>query len=152
MVPDCQIILNLNGAFMHPLTDQPRTLDFRYVEEVATIESPIERFLDVSAVQDVDFGGIKNPRAVIVHNITGSRLQTFPSDEEKAILERSVLRYGLGGGRRDGRLLPALPGARPGGTVALWIGPGASVQIAPETEGLTVSVRLLILPGQSTKT
>ncbi len=147
MMPDCQIILNLNGAFMHPLTNQPRQLDFRYVEEVATLESPVERFLEVLAPQDVDFSGIKNPRLVILQNLTGTRLTTFPSEEEKAILERSVLRYGLGGGRRDGLLLPAVPGVRPGGAAAMWIGPGASVQIAPETDGLAVSVRLLILPG-----
>lgn len=150
----CYFSVNAQGAFNHPLGDQT-PVDCRYGEFLDTVDLPHKHLLRVAMETVLGFGGLVNPRAVIVWNVSGQGLQIRPTDEEAAAIARQVLLVGLIGS--DGpsaspggwqSLRPAAAGDLQGGSTILWLAPGTRVVLRPAEVDTAVLARILVLPGQ----
>lgn len=115
----------------------------------------VRQLLIVDRPTPLDCSGVPCARWVFVANRTGGSETVFPDDARAAAIAAAVLRvavtrgvglpadadYGL-------RLLPHVPGFRPGTAVALPLGPDSRVWLRPEV-GVPVSVSVLIVPGNA---
>lgn len=144
---DCRLSLNVTGAFLHPLGDQT-PIDCRYGETLKTAELPDRQILYVEARTRLDFGRVKNPRAVVIHNVSNQGEQVQPSEEERVMMERRVLFVGFGENQAPSiELPPSVPGGNQfGGGQFLWLARGASVWL-DVTPGYGTVARVAIFPG-----
>lgn len=148
----CRLSIAATGAFLHPLGDQT-PIDCRYGESIDTVDLPHKQILCVSGPVLVSYGGLVNPRAVIVWNVSGEGLQVQPTPEEAAAIAATVLHVGLTAGDDPPlpaawqEIRPAKPGSGLPGATILWLAPGASVMVRPANPGTTVTVRVLVIPG-----
>lgn len=147
----CRLSIAATGAFLHPLGDQT-PIDCRYGELIRTVDLPSRQLKVVDQVLAVDYGSLKNPRAVIVWNVSGQGLQSQPTPEEAAAIAAKVLLVGITGpdgatptGWQD--LRPAKIGEHQGGSTILWLAPGARVVLRPAGT-LAVTARVLVVPGE----
>lgn len=156
----CRLSIAATGAFMHPLGDQT-PIDCRYGETIDSLDLPHRRFVRVSAEMLLDYGGLRNPRAVVLWNVAGEGLQVIPTDEEAAAIAAKVLEVGLLGTVEPSADLasevrtlgwqsirPACPGQGLSGNTILWLAPGARVVLRPATPGVDILAKVLVLPGQ----
>lgn len=149
----CRLTIAATGGFFHPLGDQT-PIDCRYGEFLETVELPHKKILCVTAETIVDYGGLKNPRAVLVWNMTGMGSQVQPTPEEAARIAASELLVGLTNEAGDPpagwlRILPYRKGEPQGGSQILWLAPGTRVVLRPANPGSTVIARTLVIPGNS---
>ena len=144
------------GAYMHPLGDQT-PIDCRYGEHIDSEELPHRYYARVSAAELVEYGRLVNPRCVVVWNMAGQDLLTFPDEEEAARLARQDLLVGLTDGDHltipAARQLirPAKVGSGLAGNAILWLEPGARVILLPRHAGTVVPARILVLPGDEAR-
>lgn len=149
----CRLSIAATGAFAHPLGDQT-PIDCRYGELIDSVALPYREIVRVAEEQIVDYGRLRNPRAVIVWNVSGEGLQCNPTETAAAAIAAQVLEVGLIGpdawttpaGWQS--ILPAGPGHSRGGSTILWLAAGTRVVLRPGTPGVAVTVRILVLPGQ----
>lgn len=147
----CRLSIAATGAFLHPLGDQT-PIDCRYGELIRTVDLPGRCLKVVDQPLLVDYGSLKNPRAVIVWNVSGQGMQSRPTPEEAAAIAAKVLLVGITG--PDGaaptgwqELRPARIGEQQGGSTILWLAPGARVMLRPAGES-PVTARVLVVPGE----
>lgn len=147
----CRLSIAATGAFMHPLGDQT-PIDCRYGELLDTVQLAYRQMLSVSAETPVDYGPLRNPRAVIVWNVSGQGLQVQPTPEEAAQIAAQVLEVGqatVDAGIPNGwqEIRPAVPGSGLGGSTILWLPKNTQVYVRPATTGVRVLARVLVIPG-----
>ena len=146
----CRLSINANGAFWHPLGDQT-PIDCRYGETINSCDLPHRQMAVVEGDTFVKYGGLNNPRAVIVWNVAGLGLQTQPTEEEVKAIAGRMLLVGVTGDETlptGWQLLrPAIPGQDQGGSTTLWLAPGTRVVLRPAFTGARVPVRVLVIPG-----
>jgi hypothetical protein len=150
-----QLRLHLNGAHFHPAEQQPTAIDLRYGETIDSEELPVNRLATTETPAKLNFGDLLNPRLVVIRNLAGAYLETFPDEEGAAALAKQVLRVGvLPAGENNPtaadlplRLLPREAGRTLGGSQALWLADDVEVWIAPEDSEQPVLMRATIFPG-----
>lgn len=145
MRPTGRLSFNLMSAFYAADDPQPAPFDERYGEDLQTAEFSRKRVLTVTEPTKLDDAA--EARFVIVTNLSGSELTTFPDEVTAAKLAKQVLRVGFSRDRLPLRLLPCVPGSTSAGTPQpLWLAPGAEVWIAPESTE-PVRCRVVTVPG-----
>jgi hypothetical protein len=148
----CRLSIAATGAFLHPLGDQT-PIDCRYGEMLDTVQLPHKQMLSVISEMVLAFGGLTNPRAVIVWNMSGLGLQVQPTEEQAAAIAAKVLEVGLIGPNASPSpsgwqsIRPTRPGQDLGGSTILWLAPGTRVVLRPATAGVNVLARVLVIPG-----
>ena len=143
----CRLSLNSTGAFFHPLGDQT-PIDCRYGEDIATVDLPDKRLLRIENKHHLDWGRIKSPRAVEIHNVSNQGIQVHPSEEELAVMALNVLYVGFGCSKGPSLMLPPIIPSKTqfGGSQFLWLSPGADVWL-DVAQGTSATVRVTIFPG-----
>lgn len=143
----CRLAVNTSGCFYHPIGDQT-PIDCRYAESLATVELPDKQLLYVSGRHVIDWGRIKHPRGLEIHNLSNVGTQSQPTDEEREKMQAKILRVGFNDDPLPAiELPPYVPGGNQfGGSQFLWLAPGVRVwlDVAP---GSTATAKVIMYPG-----
>lgn len=147
----CRLSIAATGAFLHPLGEQV-PIDCRHGETIPTVRLPHRALLFVTDETLIPYGDLKDPRAVIIWNMSGVGLQTQPDEREAAAIAAKVLEIGLTddtGLSVTGWLAipPARPGRSQGGSQILWLSPGTRVAVRAANSQAAVCARVLVIPG-----
>lgn len=143
----CRLSLNSTGAFFHPLGDVT-PIDCRYGEDTATVGLPDKMLMVVRERTLLDWGRVKRPRAVAIHNVSNHGAQSMPTNEELAVMRQRIVYVGFGDNANASlELPPLLPGKTQfGGNQFLWLASGATVWLDVPA-GAAATVRVQIFPG-----
>lgn len=138
----------VSGAFLHPLGDQV-PIDCRYSETLRSPRLPHKYLAYVDSPRLVDYGGLVDPRGVLITNLSGFGLQKYPDETELAKLMRCVLLVGPEG-QECCELRPAVPGKTAQGTPQwFWLRAGVTLALRPLHDGVPVQARVIVFPGDA---
>jgi hypothetical protein len=145
----CRLSVNTSGCFYHPFGDQT-TIDCRYGELLATFDLPNKQILYVTERHVIDWGKIKRPRGIEIHNASNLGTQSQPTDEERERMQGRILFVGFNDDTQPAITLPPyVPGVNQfGGSQFLWLADGVRCWLDVPA-GAKTSAKVIVYPGAS---